>query len=189
MPSIRQKKRRYPFKRQLSRKLRRFIFICIATALAGGINYYQTHSKSQATVDAPSKYTTPQLPQGADAFSSEHQQHAIEQLHNAKNSPHAQFWVGFNAKVVQILKDDNQGSRHQKFIVRPNVVSPNNKISLLVAHNIDLAARVPISVGQAVSIYGLYEWNHRGGVIHWTHHDPKGKKQGGWIVHNKKAYR
>ena len=27
-----------------------------------------------------------------------------------------------------------------------------------------------------------------GGVIHWSHHDPTKKRQGGWIEHNGKRY-
>jgi hypothetical protein len=30
-------------------------------------------------------------------------------------------------------------------------------------------------------LHGRYEWNERGGVIHWTHHDPEGSMPGGWI--------
>ena len=61
--------------------------------------------------------------------------------------------------------------------------------TLLVAHNIDLADRVPVSLGDRVSLRGLYEWNHRGGLIHWTHHDPMGIEEGGHIDHRHKRYR
>ncbi|HIQ07513.1 MAG TPA: DUF3465 domain-containing protein, partial [Thiotrichaceae bacterium] len=40
-----------------------------------------------------------------------------------------------------------------------------------------------------IKIRGRYEWNNRGGVLHWTHHDPKGRKEGGWIYHNNKFYK
>ena len=83
-----------------------------------------------------------------------------------------------------MLKDDLDGSRHQKFIIRVT-----DDITLLVAHNIDLAERVALRKGDTVSVSGIYEWNNRGGVIHWTHHDPRGKKPGGWIRANGKNYR
>ena len=170
-----QKKRRYPFKRHLSRKIRRIMFMLLATALAGGINYYngRTTEKDSFT----SQFESQQ-------FSKNQQQQAIDKIRKAQNNTNAQFWVGFNGKIVQKLKDDNKGSRHQKFLV-----SPVSGITLLVAHNIDLAPRVPINIGDTISLYGRYEWNKKGGVMHWTHHDPKGKKKGGWIKVNGKTYR
>lgn len=77
--------------------------------------------------------------------------------------------------VVEILADDNKGSRHQRFIIR----TPSGR-RLFVAHNIDLAPRAPIRMGDTVTFRGVYE-SDRGGVIHWTHHDPKGRRAGGWL--------
>ena len=85
--------------------------------------------------------------------------------------------------VTRLLKDDNKGSKHQRFLIE----IPSG-LSLLVAHNIDLAPRVPLAVNDQVLIYGQYEWNHKGGVLHWTHHDPKKIHAGGWIEHQGKRY-
>ena len=86
--------------------------------------------------------------------------------------------------VIRVLSDDNDGSRHQRFILR----IPSGE-SLLIAHNIDLAPRVPgLNVGDTVAFYGEYEWNDRGGVIHWTHHDPRGRHVGGWVEHDGRRY-
>ena len=91
--------------------------------------------------------------------------------------------VEFDAKVERLLKDDNTGSRHQKFIVQ------TGDNTVLIAHNIDLASRVPIQIGDQLSIRGQYEWNDKGGVVHWTHHDPQNRRVGGWIVHNEKKFK
>ena len=87
-------------------------------------------------------------------------------------------------EVERTLSDDNQGSRHQRFIVRSD-----SGITVLVAHNIDLAKRVPLRESDRVEVFGEYEWNDRGGVLHWTHHDPQGRRSGGWIRHQGREYR
>lgn len=89
-----------------------------------------------------------------------------------------------NGIVTRILSDDNQGSKHQKFILK----LPSGH-TILIAHNIDLAPRInAISVGDIVQFYGEYEWNKKGGVVHWTHRDPNRRHIGGWLRHNGKVY-
>lgn len=86
--------------------------------------------------------------------------------------------------VDGVLSDDNVGSRHQRFIVRLE-----SGHTLLIAHNIDLARRVPLRIGDQVRVHGEYEWNAQGGVLHWTHDDPDGDRQGGWIEWDGDRYR
>ncbi|MBK9161468.1 MAG: DUF3465 domain-containing protein [Nitrosomonadales bacterium] len=89
-----------------------------------------------------------------------------------------------SGRVVTLLSDDNDGSRHQRFIVRLN-----SGQTLLVAHNIDLAQRIDsLAEGDSIRFYGQYEWNEKGGVIHWTHNDPSGSHVAGWIEHKGKRY-
>ena len=79
--------------------------------------------------------------------------------------------------VTRFLADDVEGDKHQRLIIRLS-----NNQTLLVAHNIDLATRVPESaLGGTVYVHGEYEWNDQGGVAHWTHRDPAGKHPDGWI--------
>ena len=86
--------------------------------------------------------------------------------------------------VVRVLTDDNDGSRHQRFILELS-----SGKTVLVAHNIDLAPRIgSIRKGDTVQFYGQFEENDRGGVIHWTHHDPQGYHVDGWLKHEGRTY-
>jgi len=86
--------------------------------------------------------------------------------------------------VVRVLSDDNDGSRHQRFILRLA-----DGRTLLIAHNIDLAPRIQgIREGDTVEFHGEFRSNPQGGVIHWTHHDPQGRHPGGWLRHRGKTY-
>ncbi len=88
-------------------------------------------------------------------------------------------------EVVKLLRDDTKGSQHQRFIIR--VV---NGKTVLVAHNIDIAPRIDkIRVGDKVTFRGEYVYNPKGGILHWTHHDPDGSSVGGWIEHEGKTYK
>ncbi len=87
--------------------------------------------------------------------------------------------------VLRVLPDDTRGSRHQRFLLE--LASGQ---SVLVAHNIDLAPRIPnLEPGDQVHFFGEYEWNDRGGVLHWTHHDPRGRHPDGWLRHRGQSYR
>ena len=86
--------------------------------------------------------------------------------------------------VSGLLPDDQKGSRHQRFIIK--LASGQ---TLLIAHNIDIAPRINgLAIGDRVRFYGEYVWNEKGGTIHWTHRDPRGKHVAGWVVHNGKTY-
>lgn len=89
-----------------------------------------------------------------------------------------------NGIVIKLLPDDNKGSRHQKFLIELN-----SGQTLLFAHNIDLAPRInALQAGDKVTFRGEYRYNPKGGLVHWTHHDPQGQHTAGWIIHNGKTY-
>lgn len=94
------------------------------------------------------------------------------------------YQVEGSGAVSRLLPDDNDGSRHQRFIL-----AVDDGHTVLVAHNIDLAPRIPnLAIGDVVHFFGEYEWNERGGVIHWTHHDPERRHVGGWLKHRGRIY-
>jgi hypothetical protein len=93
-------------------------------------------------------------------------------------------WLPARGVVTRLLKDDTRGDRHQRFVIRLA-----DGLTLLVAHNIDLAPRVPAALGDAVEVFGKYVWNAKGGLLHWTHRDPAGRVPGGWVRRAGVTYR
>lgn len=91
------------------------------------------------------------------------------------------------AEVLKVLADDRDGARHQRLLLAIDELDAAYD-TLLVAHNIDLAPRVPARAGDTLTVRGQYEWNEKGGVIHWTHHDPGERREGGFIVHDGERY-
>jgi len=103
---------------------------------------------------------------------------------NAFSSHESNLQVSGQGVVIKLLPDDSSGSRHQRFIIK--LASGQ---TLLVAHNIDLAPRVAsIREGDSIQFNGEYEWNEKGGVLHWTHRDPNGPHVDGWLEHQGQRY-
>ncbi|MGZ8250913.1 MAG: DUF3465 domain-containing protein [Methylophilaceae bacterium] len=137
----------------------------------GGID--QVASAKQSLVqDVAERATSAALTAGEQAISE------------AFQSRNSNVLVEATGRVVKVLADDNQGSRHQRFIVKLD-----NGITVLIAHNIDLASRIDsLKAGDEVAFKGEYAWNAKGGLVHWTHHDPQGQHVAGWLRHNGQTY-
>ena len=106
---------------------------------------------------------------------------AIVEAFEAKRSG---VWVEAEGPIVHILPFDDKPPRHQNFLVE---IAPDHTVK--VSHNVDLAPRAPIRKGTRIRFRGRYEYNAKGGVVHWTHHDPKGRLPGGALEYDGKTYR
>jgi hypothetical protein len=105
-------------------------------------------------------------------------------LANAFSNHLSNIRVQGEGVVSKVLTDDNDGSRHQRFIIR--LASGQ---TILFAHNIDIAPRVAsLRQGDTVSFNGVYVWNAKGGVVHWTHRDPSRRHPAGWLKHNGQTF-
>lgn len=104
----------------------------------------------------------------------------VEAYHAHRNVPQVQG----SGIVVKVLRDDTKGLQHQKFLLKVN-----DNITILIAHNIDLASRVDnLHEGDIVGFKGEYIYTPKGGTVHWTHKDPRGNHAAGWLEHNGKKY-
>jgi hypothetical protein len=147
-------------------------FTLFAAILAGLLLAYHEWRERRLGPDA-----APQAAETVEAAGAT----AVREAFRAKRSGVAVRVVG---RVDRVLPDDDDGSRHQRFIVR---LADGHTV--LVAHNIDLAPRVPLAVGDEVELGGDFEWSEQGGVIHWTHRDPAGRHADGFVRHRGKTYR
>ncbi len=135
-------------------------------------------NQPQSTVEVKSQVQTLNLQPLSSGLTTEDNA-ALKQAFVQKQS---QVWLQGSGTVKKLLPDDTKGARHQRFLVS---VSPEQ--TLLFAHNIDLATRVELQVGDQIQFKGEYIYNPKGGILHWTHHDPQGR-QGGWIKVNGQTY-
>lgn len=94
-----------------------------------------------------------------------------------------QRWIEDTGFVTRLLPDDGDRSRHQRFIVELK-----DRRSLLIAHNVEVAERVPLGLGDRIRFRGLLEENDLGGLVHWTHRDPMGIEDGGFIRYRSRTY-
>lgn len=110
-------------------------------------------------------------------------QASANSIQSAYNNRQSDIQLQQKGLVTKVLADDLNGSRHQRFLIKVNA------LSLLIAHNIDLAPKIEtLKKGDSVEFNGEYEWNEKGGIVHWTHHDPAGRHINGWLKHKGKIY-
>ncbi|MDR0974626.1 MAG: DUF3465 domain-containing protein [Ruminococcus sp.] len=108
-----------------------------------------------------------------------------EYIKSLFDSQSSDVWVTGSGVVTRVLKDDNEGDRHQRFILELSTGQ-----TLLFAHNIDIAPRIDdIAKGDIISFYGEYIFSDEGGTVHWTHHDPDGSSDGGWLKKGDTVYK
>ncbi len=141
--------------------------VLVALAAAYGLRRVGTapqrpHLQPSAATAAP--LTTPARPG------------LVLSLAEAARSHAESAWVEGRGTVARKLPTDTKGTRHQRFLLRLA-----DGTTVLVAHNLELAPSVPLAVGDPVEVRGEYKWNDKGGILHWTHHDPKARHAGGWI--------
>jgi hypothetical protein len=105
----------------------------------------------------------------------------VSDFHNRQSNVE----VTADGTVVRLLPDRTSSSgTHEQFIIK---LSSQN-LTVEIEHNVTIGARVPISDGDRVIVHGEYVWNPEGGLIHFTHHDPQGTHEGGYIEDNGTTY-
>ncbi|MDJ0974087.1 MAG: DUF3465 domain-containing protein [Planctomycetota bacterium] len=92
--------------------------------------------------------------------------------------------VEVEGTVVFLFPPDRDDKPHQRFLLK----LPSGH-TLKIAHNLKFSGPIPLKKGDTVRLYGEYEYNAKGGVVHWTHRDPANRHPHGWIRHKGEIYR
>jgi hypothetical protein len=61
-------------------------------------------------------------------------------------------------------------------------------LTVRVEDNVDLTGQIPIRAGDDVEVRGEYIYDPRGGLIHYTHRDPRGRHAGGYVRIGNRMY-
>lgn len=104
----------------------------------------------------------------------------------AYNAGRSHVEVVADGRVTRVLGIQNgRVSPHEGFLMR---LDSGCNVIVRVEVNTDLAGTFPVSPGDPVTVKGEYEYYSRGGVIHWTHHDPRFHHEAGFITIGGKTY-
>lgn len=88
--------------------------------------------------------------------------------------------------VTRVLGvQQGRASPHEGFLFRP---ASGCAVIVRVEANTDFTGAIPMAQGDRVTVKGEYEYYPLGGVIHWTHRDPRGRHEGGYIEAGGKLY-
>jgi hypothetical protein len=150
--------------------MKKIIMIAVAFALV--IVAFVLKSKNTSVVSTP---------QNKEVIMNQN----TEVIEAIKKSASIKYAVVKKARVTKILPDDKNGPLHQRWIVEIG-----NDVTVTVFHNVDIAERIPLSVGDIIDLAGELEYGDRwkDPIIHWTHEDPQGHRQAGYVILNSTTY-
>lgn len=96
--------------------------------------------------------------------------------------------VTATGEVLRVLGlRDGPSGQHEGFLMQ--LPSCNNtRFTVRVEDNVGFTGVIPLTEGDKLTVKGEYEYYPLGGVIHWTHRDPRGRHSGGYIDFNGKRY-
>lgn len=131
--------------------------IVVLIAAFFGIDLQQFQSETSNTPSTSTARTSQdekeQLDVQRDTLQDDVQ--GVQLIERAFERKQSDLQVRASGQVIAVLADDNEGSRHQKFILKLN-----NGQTVLVAHNIDLSPRIAnIAKGDTVEFFGEYEYS------------------------------
>ncbi|MDQ2865520.1 MAG: DUF3465 domain-containing protein [Candidatus Eremiobacteraeota bacterium] len=97
----------------------------------------------------------------------------------AYRSQSSRIEVVASGKITRVLGvRSGRSGDHEGYLVRLDSAC---NLTVRIETNVTLTGAVPLHADESVAVKGEYEYYSRGGVIHWTHRDPRGNHEGGYV--------
>lgn len=117
-------------------------------------------------------------------------------LYSAYDSARSHTELTATGRVTRVLglREGRSGVHEGFLVLAPYRCAPasagacRKQITVRIEDNVSITGEVPLHPGQLVTVHGQYEYNPQGGVIHWTHHDPAGRHENGYVEIGGKRY-
>jgi hypothetical protein len=121
-------------------------------------------------------------PGGGTALPTNAEVYAAWQQHR---SPVEVTALGTVVKVLGIRS--GRSGRHEGFLVHLSG-NESHDLTIRVEDNVDLTGPIPLRSGDSVELRGEYIFDPRGGILHYTHRDPRGRHPNGYVRVNGRTY-
>ena len=109
-------------------------------------------------------------------------------VHDAWRAHRSNLEVTVSGSVARVLGTRRgRSGDHEGFLVHLRG-SEGGGLTVLIEDNVDLTGPIPLAPGDDIVVRGVYLYNERGGLIHWTHHDPRGRHETGSITVRGRVY-
>ncbi len=95
----------------------------------------------------------------------------------ASQGSHGEVVAGGTVRRMLGTRQGPSGT-HEGFLLQ---LDGDCDLLLRVETNTDLTGPVPLHDGERITVKGEYEFDPMGGVVHWTHHDPRGHHPDGYV--------
>ena len=89
--------------------------------------------------------------------------------------------------VVAGADDAGPSGGHEGFLLHLRGAAGRG-LTVRVEDNVDLTGYIPLAAGDDVTVRGEYVFDPRGGLVHYTHRDPRGHHAAGYVRARDRLY-
>ncbi len=102
-------------------------------------------------------------------------------VYDAWRAGRSHFEVTASGSVSRILGTRlGRSGVHEGFLLHLSGAGGHG-LTVRVEDNVDLTGPIPLEPGEAAAVRGEYIYDPRGGLIHYTHRDPRGRHAAGYV--------